>query len=913
MSKKEHMVKEQLEKQGLEKIEKDLHFLMHCFQEMLRSLGEEATAQLLPWVNESPQKSPQGEIMEKKFIQALGMSFELLNIAEQNAATQFRRQMESQIQLSAIRGSWAETLQQWKQAGLQEEQMSDSISQLMVSPVLTAHPTEAKRITVLSIHRELYLLLVKRENSMWSTEERKVLYQEIKALLERWWRTGEVYLRKPDLQDERNNVMHYFTQVFPNALHLSDQRLRSAWTSLGLQPEYLRYAEHFPLLQFGSWVGGDRDGHPYVTAELTSSTLQLHRQAALRILREGLSRLASKLSLSIYTNPIPETFLDLIHQMVDTLGKEGEKARDRNPYEPCRQFINLVLVKLDRTIQDQWEKEGTYYRRPEDLKTDLRSLRDALIEMGAERIVNDLLFPVERQLQCFGFHLAKLDVRQNSQFHEKAISQILQTAGYEDYDYAQWDEDKRLRFLSNELKLQRPLIVAGKKCGPEADQVLECFWVLHHHIKKYGHEGISSLIVSMTRSLSDLLLIYIFLREVDLLDVPLQVVPLLETIEDLEAGEQILDAFLSHPLTQARRKKLQIDTQEVMLGYSDSNKDGGIMASRWNIYMAEKKLTAVAQAHDVQLYFFHGRGGTISRGGGKIHRFLDGMPKGSVSGQIKVTVQGETIAQQFANKLNATYNLEMLISGTARQKMLPQLPYQEPEHLYPVLDQLAQLSQQQYRRLVEHPGFISFYNQATPIDLLEQNKIGSRPARRTGNQRSLADLRAIPWVFSWSQSRFNLTGWFGVGTALQQLHDQQPEDFQKLKEAVDQWPFLKYLLIQIETNLLNSDEGVMKSFASLVEDADVRQEILELLLQDKAKSAKMVALLLGSPVEQRRVTQIKNVELRGSALAELHNIQIEHLKQWRALRESKHEEAEEELPKLLLLINAISGGLKSTG
>lgn len=907
------MVKEQLEKQGLEKIEQDLHFLMHCFKEMLQGLGEEKIANLLPWINEGMQGATISEALEEKLIQALGMSFELLNIAEQNAATQYRRKMESQIDLSAIRGSWAEALQQWKQAGLSDQQISEAITQLNIMPVLTAHPTEAKRITVLAIHRELYLLLVKNENPVWSTEERKTLHQEITALLERWWRTGEIYLKKPDLLDERNNVLHYFTQVFPKALQLSDQRLKSAWASLGLQTELLCYAEHFPRLQFGSWVGGDRDGHPFVSAKLTASTLMTHRQAALRLLQDQLRQLASKLSISVYTNTIPSIFVDTIRQMANILGEKGEKALNRNPYEPFRQFVNLSLIKLNNTLQGSEGDAKTYYQSPKELIQDLKTLRTALIQIGAQRMVDELLFPVERQVQCFGFHLAKLDIRQNSEFHEQAISQILQTAGYKDYHYADWNEDKRLQFLSKELKLNRPLVVAGKKCGPEADKVLACFWVLHKHIKKYGHEGVGSLIVSMTRSLSDLLLMYVFLREVDLLEVPLQVVPLLETIEDLEAGEKILSAFLGHPTTQSRREKLRIYSQEVMLGYSDSNKDGGIMASRWNIYLAEKKLTAIAQRYHVQLYFFHGRGGTISRGGGKIHRFLDGMPKGSVSGQIKVTVQGETIAQQFANKLNATYNLEMLLAGTARQKLLPLLPYEEPEHLYGIMGRLAQLSQQHYRKLVEHPGFIPFYNQATPIDLLEQNKIGSRPARRTGNKRSLADLRAIPWVFSWSQARFNLTGWFGVGTALQHLHDEQAEDFRQLKDSINQWPFLKYQLIQIETSLLNSDEGVMRSFAALVEEEDVREELLQLLLEDKAKGEKMVALLLGGEVEERRVAQINNVQLRGNALADLHNIQIAHLKDWRSLRLSEPEQAEGLLPKLLLLITAISGGLKGTG
>jgi phosphoenolpyruvate carboxylase len=417
----------------------------------------------------------------------------------------------------------------------------------------------------------------------------------------------------------------------------------------------------------------------------------------------------------------------------------------------------------------------------------------------------------------------------------------------------------------------------------------------------------------MTRSLSDLLLVFLFLREVGLKATDLPVVPLLETIDDLIAGPDILEAFLTHPTVQEIRKSKASSIQEVMLGYSDSNKDGGILTSRWTIYQAEENLTEVARRLDVELCFFHGRGGTISRGGGKIHRFLESMPPGSVSGQIKITVQGETIADQFANRLNAVYNLEMMIAGTARQAMIVHRKLKD-QRLYDIMDRLVEMSQNNYRRLLDHPKFITFYRQATPIDVLEQSKIGSRPARRTG-QQSLNDLRSIPWVFSWNQARFNLTGWFGTGAALGEFEEQYPEDFEYLKTLAQEWPFLKYDLIQIETNLLNADTNIMKAFADLVDDASAKNELMKLILSDYELCLQQIENLLSASALERRTSKLENNKLRKEALDILHFMQIKSLKKWRKLKKQDQPEDRDNqlLLMLLLLVNALAGGLKGTG
>ncbi len=904
------MNKDSLQAEGLIKIKADFLDLVGIFKEMLVSIGEQDLAHALPFGNEHHQV--QHDISNENLTQAMGICFEFLNLVEENANTQFRRKTETFFGLESTRGSWGETIAQWKNEGIETQQMADKMRSIKVMPVLTAHPTEAKRSTVLEIHRELYLLLVKKENPNWSKTEKAEIKQEMVTLLERWWRTGEIYLDKPRLEDERNNLMHYFVNVFPEAVRLSDQRLADAWSANDLDPDFLQWPEHYPTIQFGSWVGGDRDGHPFVTPEFTASTLKLHRLAALKMLHQQLFNLASKLSFSGFRIKIPQDFLAEIESKAALFGSLGQKALDRNPAEPLRQFINLLLIKLDHTINDDrsFGDEG-FFKSAADLSKELLRLRNTLISMNSSRIAKQWLFPVERLVHTFGFHLAKLDIRQNSDYHEKAISQILSKSGYENHDYASWDEQERLDFLNAELKSNRPFITSGTTCGLEADNVLGYFRKVKKYIDLYGNEGIGSIIVSMTRSVSDLLLVYLFLREAGLADSGLLVVPLLETIEDLEAGPEILKSFLEHPVHKRNRLGVDHFTQEVMLGYSDSNKDGSILASRWNIYKAEENLTEMASSIGVKLCFFHGRGGTISRGGGKLHRFLDSMPPGAMSGHIKMTVQGESIAIQYANRLTATYHLEMFVAGTAKQAMIPKIK-EKNTYVYHMMDDLVAAAKKHYRDLLDHPKFIEFYSQATQIDVLEHSKIGSRPARRTG-QRSLSDLRSIPWVFSWNQARFNLTGWYGAGSAFQKLLSERPKDFELLKQLAKEWPFFKYLVIQIETNLLLSDKDIMKAFAALVQNADTQKELLSLIINDFDASLASIGKILGADVSTRRVTRIKDIGLRNDGLKALHRMQIDNIVKWRAIHTSHTEQNEMYLLELLLLVNAISGGLKSTG
>ncbi len=906
------MKKEDIEKEGIEKIHTDFNSIMDAFMDVLAGQGEEAIAVTLKDIEDNSKN--EGSVLHnpnnEKIIQALSISFQLINLVEENATVQFRRRVENHVGIEAIRGSWGETLNKLQGKGLTEEQIADILPKVMVMPVLTAHPTEAKRTSVLDLHRELYLLLVKKENKIWSVSEQETIDNDIKALLERWWHTREIQFEKPSIESERNNLLHYFTKVFPLALEISDKRLKYTWKAMGFDPKRLSSPARFPVLKFGSWVGGDRDGHPFVTGQLTKNTLLAHRKASISILKDALVNLAARTPFSYTQHAVPKILGNALHRYLTIMEKAGTEALKRNPGEPWRQFINLILAKLDNTLESNIEKLSpeTWYASPTELQNDLDIIKESMLETGKPRIVEDLLFPIERKLQCFGFHLATLDIRQNSIFHEKALEQLLKTASFDDWEYSTWDEKKRIEFLNHELQSNRPFAVSGAAIGPEADQLIDCYRVVRDHVMVYGFEGIGSFIVSMTRNLSDLLVVYLFFREMGMQHMPFQIVPLFEIIDDLQKSHEILDAFLSHPFTQSKNKG-QHTIQEVMLGYSDSNKDGGILASRWNIYRAEQNLTEVAERHGMQLRFFHGIGGTISRGGGKYHRFLDGMPQYALSGQIKLTVQGEAIAQQFANLLNATYNLEMLLSGTALQTAYTSHFRTKRYYPFDTIRMMSELSIQKYKELINRNGFIEFYRQATPIDLLECSRIGSRPARRTGT-KTLNDLRAIPWVFSWNQSRFNLTAWYGVGFALSEIKKNYPQNYNELKQIANIWPFIRYTLIHIETNILNADLQLMQQYAGLVNDENIRNDFLKLITDEYKLAKEQVIDLLGEEAESRRYKLLDNVNRRHNALLKLHNLHINYLNQWRQTPENQNCQLQD---LLLMITTALSSGLKSTG
>jgi phosphoenolpyruvate carboxylase len=900
-----------------DKVNQDIRSLIRNFRQVLEDLGEHAVAQALPWQDDAPQPDQPDTI---KTIQALSIAFQLLNAVEENAVVQYRRMLESRGEVAHLSGLWNQTLHYLRQQGLTEDQVLAELERVRVEPVLTAHPTEAKRFSVLEQLRGLYLLLVQLENQMWTPQEQRGIHDEIKVSLERLWRTGEIYLDKPDVASEVRNVIYYLSSVFPDVIEPLDRRLNVAWIEAGFDPSRRPQIEHLPRLSFATWVGGDRDGHPLVTAEVTRNTLRDLRANALKLLRDRLMALAQRLSLSVLLQTPPPALTMRLAELVDLLGPDAQPALDRNPDEPWRQFVNMLIARLPASAEVV--PSGFTYQSPAELEYDLRVLYDSLCSLQAGRLAEADILPAIRVTQIFGFHLAALDIRQNSRFHELALAQLLDAAGMNGADFLAWDEERRRVFLEAELMTCRPFTLPGMQLGAEAEAVVSCYRVLANHLDQFGAAGLGSLIISMTRSVSDMLVVYLLAREGGLvINTPdglvcrLPLVPLFETIDDLERSPAILRDFLGYPITQRSLIYSQGDgerVQQVMIGYSDSNKDGGIFSSLWQLQRAQRALTAIGTSMNTRIRFFHGRGGSISRGAGPSHRFIRAIPTDALGGDLRLTEQGEIIARKYANRLTAMHNLELLVSGVTRASAQGRyLDEQDQPELNALMSELAQTSYRAYRALLETQGFVDFYRQATPIDVIEASRIGSRPTRRSG-QHTLADLRAIPWVFSWSQSRFFLSGWYGVGTALDDLRRQRPEEFNALCAHAFDWPQLHYLISSAASNVMLADADLMQRYAGLVQQPELRAVLMERILAELMLTRSVLEAIYNGSLAERRPNVQQMISLRREPLRHLHDRQIALLREWRQLPPGD-DRAEPLLKQLLLSVNAIANGLGTTG
>lgn len=916
---------------GFAKIDSDITTLIKAFRQVLEDLGETEAAALLPW--QGAEDDASDATNSPAIEQSHSIAFQLLNMVEEAASTRTRRLREASGDAHKNPGTWAYYLDRLKEQGHSPQKIADFFPGVRVEPVLTAHPTESKRPAVLAQHRHLTVLLESLNDPNSSPADRQRLSDEINVSLERLWRSGEILTAKPEVSTERSGIIFHLRDIFPKALPVLDTQLRDAWAAADFPAEEIASHDNWPRIRFGTWVGGDRDGHPLVTPRVTRETLMELRRSALLAMDRELKALASQLPLSMTVQQPPAEFQDRLAAILEGLEEQGKKLSDQFPDEPWRQYALALRAMLP--LQEQRDENARIVESPEsyrfaaELDRDLDLLNDSLTSIGAERLGKNAVWPVRRCLDVFGFHLAALDIRQNSSFHDLALSQILAAAGFAEADFINWDEQQRVKFLSEELKSPRPFLYYDSNIGPEADSVFGCFSVLRKHIQEYGAEGIGSLIVSMTRSLSDLLVVYILARETGLtkwidgqLVCDLPVVPLFETQSDLDQSGRLITEFLAHPVTVASlrhqrtlRRSMPSRTsrpiQQVMIGYSDSNKDCGILACQWALHKAQREVTQAGDDAGVQIRFFHGRGGTISRGAGPTHRFLDALPTKTIQGDFRLTEQGETIAQKYANLDTAAFNLELLLAGVAAVSIEQHLGQPEtPKESDELWQLLADASTDAYTGLVRAEGFIDFYSAATPIDALEVTRIGSRPSRRTG-KRTLADLRAIPWVFSWNQSRFYLPGWYGVGSGLETLSKKEPMMFQAMRDRLRDSPVLYYVLANVETNLASADAEIMSAYAELVPDQAIRDRFFGEIMTEFERARYMLDEVFQGSLETRRPRMLKTLRLRADALRLLHRRQIELLRAWRSA--DSPERVEALLPRVLLSINAIASGLRTTG
>ena len=837
--------------------------------------------------------------------------FQIFNLAEENAHHLLRESLIRNEQADHISGTWANAFQKLEKAGFKGKEIADTIGKLELAPVFTAHPTESKRFTIQEHLRRIFNRIQQLARM---TEEEKIHsleLQELKTDLELLWRTGNIYLQKPSVDAEVLEKLYYFRKALPQGLVAVDRALDLEYDRLKIAQEDRKY----PQWQFGNWVGGDRDGHPLVTDEVTRKTFKIFRTKALALIDENLDRLGRRLSLSASIDEMPGSFQTALLEMAESQGEAGQKALRRNQDEAIRQYVNLLRQALP-----VGPKKPYHFNSAEALSAKLEILADAVQEKGTDQLYRSYLHPILRLVESFGFHLAKIDIRQNSLTHDKALSEILFHAGFEDHNYINWSEDKKVAFLSQELKKNRPFLSVGYALDGEAHKVISALKVINEVYLEHGSAPIGSMIISMTRNLSDLLCLVALLREIGLcawhsghvLSL-LPIVPLFETIDDLERSQPILKAWFDHPvgarsLGLHHNNPKEVSRQEVMVGYSDSNKDGGKMASIWSLYEAQEAMTSLGKDYGIPLRYFHGRGGSISRGGGPTHRFIEGLPPGSLDHSIRWTEQGETIALKYAQKPTREYQLELWAAGST----LASLKGQKSEGLDPrwrsIMDFLSDRSFKHYRTLLEKEGFVEFFRTASPIDLIEQSRIGSRPSKRSG-KNSLEDLRAIPWVFSWSQSRFMLSAWYGFGSAMQDLGKERPKDLAYFKKHGAKEALSRYILTNISMGLMRANKDMMKAYGQLARP-EIRERFLDEILAEYDLALSYIEHVYGESLSHRRPRTASILAKRDSVLQPLHEEQIRLLELY---RKADEQEKEKLLAKHLYLLSAIAGGLQVTG
>jgi phosphoenolpyruvate carboxylase len=776
-------------------------------------------------------------------------------------------------------GSLAATFAALDAADLDPAVVARELAGALVSPVITAHPTEVRRKTVFEVQRRVTDLLRTRDRAGVEGAEQAAwdaaLWRQVLTL----WQTALLRLSRLRLTDEITEGLRYYDLSLFEVLPAVNTQVRAAlaqrWPDADLLPT--------PVLLPGSWIGGDRDGNPFVTADVVALATREHATKALEHHLAELGALESELSLSSRLIT-PTAELDAL----------AEASGDSSPFradEPYRRAVRGVRHRLGATlalVRDEIPATVPYTDAAE-LRADLATLDTSLRSHGAGALAEDRLARLDTAVEVFGFHLCGLDLRQNSSVHEEVVAELLAWAGVHP-GYASLEEDERVAMLAQELTLRRPLVGPRAELSETTAGELAIVAAAADAVRLLGPRTVPNYVISMCSSVSDLLEVAVLLKEVGLLtpgvdgaapSCPVGVVPLFETIEDLQQGAATLDAALQVPAYRAL-VTARGESQEVMLGYSDSNKDGGYLAANWALYRAEQELVEVARTHRVRLRFFHGRGGTVGRGGGPSYDAILAQPPGAVAGSLRITEQGEVIAAKYADPALARRNLEALVAATLESSLLDVEGLgDEPEAAYAVLDDLSARARRAYAALVhETPGFVDFFRQATPVGELAELNIGSRPpSRKAGG--SISDLRAIPWVFSWSQARIMLPGWYGTGTALQDWVGGDDARLAQLSDLHARWPFFRTTLSNMGMVLAKSDLGLARRYAELVTDVELRDRVFGAITDEHERTVRMHRAITGGDLLADNPALARSIHHRFPYLEPLNHLQVELLARWR--------------------------------
>lgn len=852
-------------------------------------------------------------------LEMYGIWFQLLSIAEQNAMVQQRRQIEKEYGRDRVPGTFAHTFSLAAQRGIPAEEIQKVLNNSFICPVITAHPTEAKRVTVLEIHRRIYILLKQLELTRWTPRERDDLTHELRNEIDLLWLTGEIRLEKPTVAQEVTWGLHFFVEsLFDGVMELYGELDRA------LEQAYPHYDFNVPpLFRFGSWIGGDRDGNPNVTSNVTSSAIRANAKACLKHYRQIIFELGAKLSIASHSVSVTDNFIHALQKKLEMLD-EAKTFSKRNPGEVFRQYMRCMLRSVDATLNniENPSKSNIAYHRAADLATDLKILEQGLIDAKCEHLSATNVRPLRHMVETFGFRTASLDLRENTTVTNAVLAEIWQALHQKThYDIPDFESEEWKQWIISELMQPLRVVPRIDYLSEQAQSTLAMLEQVKHYQRKLDSKTFGVCILSMTQTSTDILGVYLLAKYVGLftdadgLDAcRILVVPLLETIEDLENGPTILQELLEHAFIRRTVRK-HGSSQEVMVGYSDSNKDGGFLTSNWIISKAQTQIQEAGSKNKIPISFFHGRGGSVSRGGAPSGRAIAAQPVGTIDGRMRVTEQGEVVSYKYANRGFAEEQMEILASTVLTHTLMSgkDPAFQVNAELDEVMEALSGTAYVTYRKLIETPGLVDFYQQASPVEELTLMKIGSRPSRRFG-AATLEDLRAIPWVFAWTQNRILVPGWYGVGSSFEQLinvrGDLGKELLQKLYEKHS---LFRLILDGVEKTLLLVDMEVAEKYSELVTNKEYRETIFSDIKSEYERTAKMVLQITDEDQLCDRFPNFKRHFYR--RIESLHQVgieQVELVKKFRSEEIDKQHKHDVLIP-LLLSINCVAAGIGSTG
>jgi phosphoenolpyruvate carboxylase len=832
---------------------------------------------------------------------AFAIYFDLINLAEENHRVQLLRQRENDSYPKPIHESIGEAIALLKERGVTPEQISALLKELSIELVLTAHPTEARRRTVLSKTERITQLLSLLNQSSLSLRERdesiRALHAEISAL----WLTDRARADKLTVTDEVRTGLYYIDAYLWHTIPRLYDDLENA-----IETNYPGLKIERTWLKFASWIGGDRDGNPFVTSDVTAETLRLHRGLAVENHRRMFQELGRRLSVSSNRIPPSPALMEWIEKR-RPFPEHVAYIEQRYATEPYRLILSLLANDLAEASRDDMKKH-LLAQYPHHAHVDARHLLEPLELIAASlpmTLAQDEIETTLQEVRVFGLHVARLDIREDSARLNAALSEILRALNIES-DFENLPHDERSGLLTRLLNEPFPDLSNHPGVTSATAETWSLFQLIGRTSEVYGHELLGPFVISMTHAAADVLTVLLLAQWAGCKTVP-QIVPLFESIQDLKGAGGILETLFGSDVYRAQLKSHN-DEQMVMIGYSDSNKDGGYLMANWYLYQAQEEITGIAQRHGIKLTIFHGRGGTIARGGGPANHAIRAQPAGSIQGRFRVTEQGEIIASRYANPELAHRHLEQITNAV----ILASAPQKEepiPVRWRAALEEMSEVALHAYRELVyETPGFIEFWESVTPLDEIKRLQIGSRPAARA-KLGAVNQIRAIPWVFSWMQSRFNLPSWYSLGTGLTSLNEPS-----LLQEMYDGWSFFRTMLNNSEMSLLKADMDIAALYVSLVPDKKLADQFFTVIRTeyDRTREAVLSISRHDSLLELEPVTQ-QAIQLRNPYVDPLNYIQVETLRRLRSLQDQEGEEATWLREVMALTINGIAAGLRNTG